>query len=120
MIDIVLTEAQKKAAIEYVQLSGFYKMRLASFLRLDIKTLNRILKDDESFSQDIKAAESAFIGKIVDKTVEKRPDFILKSKYAEEFPDRLQVEHSGKLSFTEFIQEEKLDESNNDDQQPEE
>lgn len=114
--EVILTDEQKKAAIQYVQLSGLYMLRLAKFLRISYPTLQKIFKEDQTFFKEIEAAEADFIQNVVKAVHEKRPDFILKSKYADEFPDRLQVEHSGKLSFTEFIQSENLDGSTNDDQ----
>lgn len=81
---IILSEARKKLAIEYVASSGLWKVRLAKFLRIDHDTLNRILKTDRSFSDDLEAAEAVFVGKTIEKA---KPEFILHSKYRDEFPD---------------------------------
>lgn len=81
---IILSETQKKIAVEYVSSSGFWKLRLAKFLKIDLKTLNKILLKNRGFSRDLEAAEAVFVGKTIQNA---RPEFILRSKYREEFPD---------------------------------
>lgn len=79
-----LTEDQKHAAVQYVRDSGLWKIRLATFLRVDFKTLTRILKEDKAFHLELKAADSIFFGNMVSRA---RPEFILMTKYRDEFPN---------------------------------
>lgn len=79
-----LTEDRKSMAIEYVAASGFWKVRLAKFLKIDLKTLNKILQKNRGFSRDLEAADAVFVGKTIQHA---KPEFILKSKYKDEFPD---------------------------------
>lgn len=79
-----ITEDRKCMAIEYVSASGFWKVRLAKFLKIDLKTLNKILEKDRGFSRDLEAADAEFVGKTIQHA---KPEFILKSKYRDEFPD---------------------------------
>ncbi len=81
---VILSGSQMQLAIEYVTTSGLWKVRLAKLLRIDHDTLNRILKTDRSFSDDLEAAEAVFIGKTIQRA---KPEFILKTKYRNEFPD---------------------------------
>lgn len=60
-------------------------MRLADYLGMDIKTLHRILDEDATFSQDIKAADAEFLGVTIRIAQKKRPEFILETKYRDEF-----------------------------------
>ena len=80
----ILSEDQKTLCIAYVKASGFYKLRLAKFLQIDVKTLRKILEEDRSFSLGLKAADAEFCGNIIARA---RPEFILKTKYRDEFSD---------------------------------
>ena len=73
----------------YVKSSGLWKLRLTNLLAIDLKTLNRILKEDEGFSRNLKAADAEFCGNIIARA---RPEFILKTKYRDEFPDVTKIE----------------------------
>ena len=79
-----LTEDQKLAAIQHVTVSGLWKIRLATFLRVDFKTLARILKDDNDFYKQLKAADAEFCANLISRA---KPEFILMSKYPDEFPN---------------------------------
>lgn len=92
---IGLSEESKSHCVDYVKASGFYKTRVAKFLRIDAKTLNKILKDDRSFSLDLEAADAEFQGKII---ATARPEFILKTKYREEFPTNFKDDAGGALN----------------------
>lgn len=81
----VLTDEEKQAAVLYVRATGFWAYRLADYLHMDYKTLKRILKDDPELSTRLKAAESEFKGELIRATIAKRPDFILETKYKDEF-----------------------------------
>lgn len=81
---IKFSPEQKKLAVEYVEMSGLWKVRLSKFLKVDYETLDRILKKDKNFSNDLEAAEAKFIGKKIDTA---KPEFVLRTKYREEFPD---------------------------------
>lgn len=81
---VILIEAQKTLSIIYVKSSGLWKVRLAKLLRMDLKTLSRILREDRSFSLDLEAADAEFAGNIIARA---KPEFILKTKYKDEFPE---------------------------------
>lgn len=78
------TDELKKSAIEYVTDSGYWKVRLAKHLRVSVDTLDRRLKRNKSFAEDLEAAESDFIRKTIKGA---KPEFILRSKYKDEFPE---------------------------------
>jgi len=78
------TDELKKSAIEYVKDSGYWKVRLAKYLRISVDTLDRRLKRDKGFADDLEAAESDFIRKTIKRA---KPEFILRSKYKDEFPE---------------------------------
>jgi len=80
----VLTDKQRKAAIDYVTSSGFWKTRLAKFMKISFPTLELVLKRDKSFFNDIEAADATFVQKMVERA---KPEFILRSKYKDEFPE---------------------------------
>ena len=98
-----LTEDQKLAAIQHVTISGFWKMRLATFLRVDFKTLARILKEDKGFSSKIKSADAQFCANMISRA---KPEFILRTKYRDEFPDSKIVdsEHGLNQELREFLE----------------
>ena len=81
-----LSDEQRKLAIEYVTQSGYWKVRLAKLLRTDNKTLDKLLARDKGFSHDLESAEAVFIGKTIQGA---KPEFILKTKYRDEFPDNV-------------------------------
>jgi len=99
---IKLTIDQKKAAINYVLKAGLWKVRLTHFLRIDLKTLNRILNSDKDFSLDLEAAEAEFAGNNI---AAAKPEFILKTKYKDEFPEetKIGIEHSIDEKLLEFL-----------------
>lgn len=90
-----ITEDRKSMAIEYVAASGFWKVRLAKFLKIDLKTLNKILEKDRGFSRDLEAADAVFVGNTIKNA---KPEFILKSKYRDEFPDNTSDPYAGQRS----------------------
>lgn len=81
---IIFSEELKASAVLYVQESGYWKVRLSKFLRVSVDTLDRRLKTNRKFAEDLEAAEAEYIRNIVSKA---KPEFILKSKYKDEFPD---------------------------------
>jgi len=97
---IELTDKQKELAIRYVKNSGLWKVRLAMYLGIDVKTLRSILKSDKSFSLVLQTADAEFCGKIIKKA---KPDFILKTKYREEFSEKVGVEHRLDKELREFF-----------------
>ncbi|GEM_PF-2706004 len=96
---IELTEKEKLMAIKYVTAAGFWKVRLADFLKISFPTLENILKKDASFFNDLKAAEAVFIGKIIQKA---KPEFILRAKAGEEFPDSTQLDNESEQASEEI------------------
>ena len=96
-----LTEDQKHAAVQYVRDSGLWKIRLATFLRVDFKTLARILKEDKAFHLELKAADSIFFGNMVSRA---KPEFILRTKYKDEFPDlKIETGHDTNEELERFL-----------------
>ena len=87
----VLTKEEQDIAIVYILKSGFWKMRLADFLEVDIKTLNKNLTDN--FSQRIRRANADFLGKTIARA---NPEFILKNKAGKEFSNKQQYELTGR------------------------
>ena len=81
---IKLTSEQKKLAVEYVSTSGLWKVRLAKFLKISFPTFESILKKDRSFFNDLEAADALFVQRTIKGA---KPEFILRTKYKEEFPD---------------------------------
>lgn len=100
--EIELASSQKLTAVQYVQKTGLWKIRLAKFLKIDRGTLDRILKNDPTFSTDLEAADAQFCGKTIQKA---KPEFILKTKYKDEFPEdtKIGVEHSYDEKLKEFL-----------------
>lgn len=81
---IILSDEQKKLAIEYVKKSGLWKTRLARFLKINFRTFERILEIDKGFYNDLQSADAFFIAETIQRA---KPEFILKTKYRDEFPD---------------------------------
>jgi hypothetical protein len=104
---ITLTEGQKVAAVKYIASCGFWKYRLAAFLRIDHKTLDLILKRDKNFSLELEAANAEFCGKNIRKA---SPEFILHNKFSDEFPDtkKIDVEHSINEKLLQFLEQAKI------------
>lgn len=101
---VTLTDKQKNLAYNYVSQTGYWPTRLAAYLGIDAKTLHRILKEDKYFSAGIELAEAKFCGKKIKKA---SPDFILKTKYREEFPEKVQVEHGMDEELKKFFDRQK-------------
>lgn len=96
-----LTEDQKLAAIQHVTVSGLWKVRLATFLRIDFKTLARILKDDNDFYKELKAADAEFCAGLISRA---KPEFILMTKYPDEFPNpKIGTGHDTDKRLEEFL-----------------
>lgn len=91
---IEITKNQRDLAVKYVKVSGFWRQALADYLEISKPTLLQILKEDGGFLTALQAADAEFRKEIVELTKVKRPDFILKTKYREEFPEKVGVEHS--------------------------
>lgn len=100
---IELDKKQKELAIQYVKVSGLWKQALADYLGISKPTLLQILKEDDSFLTALQAADAEFRKEIIELTKVKRPDFILKTKYREEFPERLEIEHSIDKRLEDFL-----------------
>lgn len=83
---------QKNSAFDYVRASGFFKNRLASFLKISRPTLDRLLEEDEDFFTQIKAADAEFCKDLIELVKKKDPKFILRTKYIDEFNDSLKYE----------------------------
>jgi len=81
---IVFSQEIKDAAIQYVRDSGYWKVRLAKFLKVNTDTLDKKLKQDKNFSEDLEAAEAEFLRKTIKNA---KPEFVLKTKYKDEFPE---------------------------------
>lgn len=90
-------------AINYVMQTGFYKLRLADFLEITFKTLDRILKDQPDFYNKLKKAEAIYVGNLISNANVKNPIDILKTKYRKEFPDVKQ--HEIKIDVSKELQE---------------
>ena len=100
---IELVKKQRELAIQYVKVSGFWRQALADYLGISKPTLLQILKKDEGFLTALKAADAEFRKEIIELAKVKRPDFILKTKYREEFPEKVEVEHSIDKRLEEFL-----------------
>ena len=100
---IELVKKQKELAVQYVKVSGFWRQALADYLGISKPTLLQILKKDEGFLTVLKAADAEFRKEIIELAKVKRPDFILKTKYREEFPEKVEVEHSVDKRLEEFL-----------------
>lgn len=98
-----ITKEQRDLAVKYVKVSGFWRQALADYLEISKPTLLQILKQDEGFLTALQAADAEFRKEIVELTKAKRPDFILKTKYREEFPEKVEVEHSVDKRLEEFL-----------------
>ena len=97
---IVFTDKQKELAIRYVGNTGFWITRLAKYMSVDFKTLQRILKADPQLSKDIQSADAEFCGKTIKKA---KPDFILRTKYRREFPEKVEVDVAGEIKVVKII-----------------
>lgn len=100
---IELVKKQKELAIQYVKVSGFWRQALADYLEISKPTFLQILKEDEGFLTALQAADAEFRKEIVQLTKVKRPDFLLKTKYREEFPEKVEIEHSVDKRLEEFL-----------------
>lgn len=85
---ITLTKKQKDLAIQYVKTSGLWKVRLAKYLGIGRRSLYRLLERDGNFDTALKAADADYCARIISKA---KPDFILKTKYRKEFPEKARV-----------------------------
>lgn len=89
---MILDEKNRDLAIRYVVATGFYKSRVASYLGISRPTLDKIFKEDPSFFTQLKGADAVFCKDVIIKTANKNPAFILKTKYKEEFDDKIRFE----------------------------
>lgn len=72
--------------------TGFYKSRLASYLGISRPTLDKILKENPSFFTTLQAADSVFCKDLIIRTAKKNPAFLLKTKYKNEFDDKINIQ----------------------------
>jgi len=100
---IEISKEQRDLAVKYVKVSGFWRQALADYLEISKPTLLQILKKDDSFLTALQAADAEFRKEIIELAKVKRPDFILKTKYREEFPEKFEVEHSIDKRLEEFL-----------------
>ena len=96
---IIISAKRKEAAIKYVLDSGFWFASLSSFLGINRETLRTKIKKDKHFFAALEAANAEFRRKMV---IQAKPEFILRNKFSDEFPDnqKLNVEHG----FSEKLQ----------------
>lgn len=80
----IISKEMRVAANKYVSDSGISMVDLANFLGIARSTLQEIFKRDKEFSADIMAANAEFRRKTIKKA---RPEFILRNKFRDEFPD---------------------------------
>lgn len=85
----IISKEMQVAANKYVSDSGISMEALAHFLGIARSTLQEILKRDKKFSADIMAANAEFRRKTIKKA---RPEFILRNKFRDEFPDAPKIE----------------------------
>lgn len=88
-----LSETDREHAIAYVKESGFFKNRLANFLGISRPTLDKILEEDTDFFTSLKRADSVFCKNLIDKVAEKNPIFILRTRYKDEFNERIAISY---------------------------
>jgi len=88
----ILSDEQKELALLYVRASGFYKTRLAAYLKISRPTLDRVIKDDAVFFTDLESASADFCKELIERVKEKDPKFILRTRYREEFNDSVKFE----------------------------
>jgi hypothetical protein len=86
-----LTEEQKNMAVAYVKGTGLFKNRLANFLGVSRPTLNRLFEDDPDFFTQVKASDAQFCQNLIEAAAKKNPFFLLRTKYPEEFGERVKI-----------------------------
>ena len=72
----ILTDEQKRMALDYIRASGYFKFRLAQFLKISRPTLNKILVEDTDFFTEVEAANAEFCKELIEKVKEKNPLFL--------------------------------------------
>ncbi len=90
---MVLDSKNIELAIRYVAATGFFKNRVAKYLGISRPTLDKIFKENPSFFTQLKAADAVFCKNLIIRTAKKNPAFILKTKYKEEFDDKVRFEN---------------------------
>lgn len=85
----VISKEMRVAAVQYVSDSGISMEVLANFLGIARSTLQDIFKRDKEFSAEIKTANAEFRRKTV---MAAKPEFILRNKFRDEFPDSPKIE----------------------------
>ncbi|HRN70365.1 MAG TPA: hypothetical protein PLS49_04210 [Candidatus Woesebacteria bacterium] len=99
-----LNDREKQQAIKYVEVSGFYKNRLAFFLSISRPTLDRILEDDKDFFTQVQRADANFCKDLILSVKKKNPSFLLKTRYKEEFGEnRLDFDPQAELKRVEEL-----------------
>lgn len=82
---LILTNKEKDFALIYVRASGFYKSRLANYLKISRPTLNRIFNDDPGFFTNVEAANAEFCKELIERAKDKNPLFLLERMFRKEF-----------------------------------
>lgn len=84
-----LSDYEKRNAVMYVELCGFRKNRLAKYLGISRPTLDKILKNDDDFFTQIKAANENFCKDLINLVKIKNPVFLLEKMFPEEFGENV-------------------------------
>lgn len=99
--EVLYSKKQKQLAIQYVKTSGLWKIRLAKYLGISRTTLDKVIRKDKSFWTQLEMADAEFCSANIRKA---KPDFILRTKYREEFPENVKLELGGEVKTIRIIQ----------------